>query len=406
MNTVSRSPHRDLLLAAIDTHADFLRAGANGCEDRRSLQPESIRVLHDAGLLAALVPEEVGGFQVDPITEMELIEAVSAIDGSTGWSYWALAGSTARVASMLPEKAAGDVFQPQDRFPLFAFQESPFGNVVRPHRDGLLVTGRWPFATGVEHAEWVVAIGARDPRSEPGSWPDSPMLAAAVPVSEITVVDYWDPAGLAGTGTVEYQIDEVLVPWNRVWAYPVEAPVRGGAHFCFRRAPIKHTGFALGVARHAITGLGRHLRDRATRSDKPLAPIRSDFARSVLTLDAARALAVETISTVWREALVAGGVSAASQARLRGMARYVTEVAIDVCGLVARYGDASMLARQHPLHRALRDITAGAVHAEVGHLALDELGDHLLSDRDGSVHVAGAPDGVVPVVDRVTARSA
>ncbi|GAB2703918.1 hypothetical protein GCM10027089_27600 [Nocardia thraciensis] len=52
---------------------------------------EALRALRESGLLAALAPREVGGFQVGPVTEMELIEAVSAVDGAIGWLYWALA---------------------------------------------------------------------------------------------------------------------------------------------------------------------------------------------------------------------------------------------------------------------------------------------------------------------------
>ncbi|MGH4012435.1 MAG: acyl-CoA dehydrogenase family protein [Pseudonocardiaceae bacterium] len=137
----ARSPYRSMLLARVSAIADTLRAGADASEDRRSLVPESMRALRESGLLAALVPEEVGGYQVDPITEMELIEAVCAIDGSTGWSFWALAGSTARVASMLPTAAAGDVFTPGEPFPMFAFQEHPFGNLVQPKPQGLMVSG-------------------------------------------------------------------------------------------------------------------------------------------------------------------------------------------------------------------------------------------------------------------------
>lgn len=62
------------------------------------------------------------------------------------------------------------------------------------------------------------------------------MLASAVPAHDVEIIDEWDPAGLAGTGTVDYRITEVLVPWRRVWPYPAEQ-VRGGPLFCFRRAP-------------------------------------------------------------------------------------------------------------------------------------------------------------------------
>lgn len=377
----ARSPHRDTLVAAVSEIATVLRAGADASEDRRSLVPASLHALRSSGLLAALAPEEVGGYQVDPITELELIEAVSAIDGSAGWLYWALAGSTARAASMLPQLAAAEIFVKDAPFPLFAFQEHPFGNVVYPSPAGLRVSGRWPFGTGVADADWVIAVGTVDPAARRGAWPDSAELAAAVPVSEVTVVDTWDAAGLAGTGTFDYEIDDLLVPWRRVWAYPQIQPVRGGIHFCFRRAPIKHIGFALGVARHSLIKLAQHIRARAGANRTTEGAVKTQVARSALALDAARALGLETVANVWQEARHTGTVAPESRIRLRATARYVTDVAVDVCSLAIHHGDASIVARQHPLQRNLRDIAVGSSHSEVSEAALEEFGVNFIADR-------------------------
>ncbi|WNV83025.1 hypothetical protein [Umezawaea sp. Da 62-37] len=145
-------------MAAVEQIADTVRAGADDSEDQRRVTPRSLAALRDSGLLAALVPAETGGFQVDPLTELELIEAVTFLDGSTGWTYWALAGSTARTASMLPPKAVAEVFPPGGPVPLIAFQERHFDNRARPTPEGLRVSGRWPFGTGASHADWVLAM--------------------------------------------------------------------------------------------------------------------------------------------------------------------------------------------------------------------------------------------------------
>lgn len=377
-----RSGFRDELLTRVTDIAEVLRAGADVGEDHRLVSAESLRALQESGLLAALAPSEVGGYQVDPVTEMELIEAISAVDGSTGWLYWALAGSTARAASMLPDGVVGAVFPPGGRFSLIAFQERAFGNVMVPTRTGLRVDGRWPFGTGAGYADWVLAIG-RCATREHCPWPEAAELAAVVPASSFEVVDCWDGAGLAATGTVDYRISDLVVPWSQVWPYPVDSPVRGGAHFCFRRAAIKHLGFALGVARGAIDEFVVHAGDRygADRRPPPDGLV-ADVARAQLGLDAARALGISSVSRVWREARQDGAVAAESYRRLRAVARYATEVAFEVCALVVRYGDAGMVARQHRSQRALRDITAGSAHAEMSSAALDEFGRDLLAGKE------------------------
>ncbi|MCL9759250.1 acyl-CoA dehydrogenase family protein [Frankia sp. AiPa1] len=365
-------------------HAAILAAGTDDSERDRRLTETSVRALRTSGLFGVLAPREVGGDQVDPLTELELIEAVSAIDPSTGWSFWATAGSTGRAASMIPDEALGEVFPAGRPLPLFAFQERPFGNVHRPARDGLLVSGRWPFGTGVAHADWVVAIGTvREPAS---AFPGAGVLAAAVPMAQVRVVDEsWDAAGLAGTGTFDYAVEEVLVPWHRVWAYPPNAPMRGAPHFSFRRAAIKHTGFALGVARTVLDRFIEH-----TAALRATDGVAGAVAESELRLQAARALGWTTVAAVWDEARTTGQVAAGSQARLRAVARYVTEIALEVCGLLHRHGDASLLARQHPLQRALRDMTVAAAHGEVSARAIVDHGAHLIAAHRHPTQATGA----------------
>jgi alkylation response protein AidB-like acyl-CoA dehydrogenase len=379
MGHEGRSPHRHRLRGAVAEVAAVLAAGADASEDAGRLASRSVEALRSSGLFAALCPREVGGDQVDPLTEMELIEAVSALDPSTGWSYWAAAGSTARVASMLPERALAEVFPPGGPMGLIAFQERDFGNVVRPTQDGLLVCGRWPYGTGVAFADWVVAVGRVEPASQVGPFPGAELLAAVVPIAQCAVVDGWDAPGLCGTGTFDYRIDELVVPWHRVWAYPPGAPLRGGAHFSFRRAPVKHTGFALGVARDSLDRFTAHLASRAGAGRRAHGAVHADVGRCDLALAGARTLAYATVASVWEEARAAGAIARASQERLRATARFVTEVALDVCGLV-QHGDASLLARQQPLHRNLRDITVAAAHGEVAGSAIAAYGARRCGD--------------------------
>jgi indole-3-acetate monooxygenase len=341
---------------------------------------ESVEAMLDSGLLAALAPVEAGGYQVDPLTEMELIEAISAIDGSAGWTFMIVAGSTARAASMMPDEALADVFRPGMRFPQIVFQEAAFGNTLQPTRQGLIVSGTWPFCTGLAHADWVLAIGQIAGYAMHCPFPEADTLAAIIPIAQVKILDTWDVTGLAGTSTFTYQIDSSLAPWHRVWAYPPRVPIRGGAHFCFRRAPIKHIGFALGVAASSLNDLSAHIAERTSVDRKPRSAISLAIARSALGLRAARALAVEVITEVWQEASETLQVADSTQRRLRATACFVTETAAEVCRLVTHYGGASSLSKQNPLQRNLCDIQVGLAHAEVGDVALENFGAGLITE--------------------------
>lgn len=81
---VERSEHRNMLLHKIHNLAPLLRKNALTNSTRRTIAPETVHALRVSGLFAALAPREVGGLEVDPLTELELIETISRIDGSTG----------------------------------------------------------------------------------------------------------------------------------------------------------------------------------------------------------------------------------------------------------------------------------------------------------------------------------
>lgn len=195
-------------------------------------------------------------------------------------------------------------------------------------------------------------------------------------------MDCWDGAGLAATGTVDYRVTDLVVPWSRVWPYPVDGPERGGVYFGFRRAAIKHLGFALGVGRGALRAFVSHVRHRYSGRRPMPDGLVTELARSRLNLDAARALGLEAVSGLWWQASGGGVVDEAAYRRVRAVARWATEVAFDICALVARFGDSDLLARQHYSQRALRDIVAGSAHGEMSVHALEAFGRDLLAKEE------------------------
>jgi alkylation response protein AidB-like acyl-CoA dehydrogenase len=365
-----------MLLCKVEQIMRVLRDNAQLSEMQRSLAEPSVNALRVSGLFAAFAPTEVGGYQADPLTEMELVEAVSAIDGSTGWSFMAGAGNSARVASVLPEEALAEVFPPGGPFPVFAFQVLAGEGIVERVTGGVVVTGRWPYGTGVAHSDWVLAVGRL--LADPGET----YIATVVPIEQVKIIDTWDALGLTGTGTFDYAFEKVFVPTHRTWNYPSAQPLRAHAYFCFKRAPIKHLGFALGVARHSLQLLTNRIAKRAMRKASPLSDIgevlKGDLGRAFTELGAARALGRKVIGDVWEAALRSGQVDSLLQHQLRAAASYATETAIRVCNLVVLYGGAGSLRRYDILQRNLRDILAGAQHLEVANDSFGAVGYDLL----------------------------
>lgn len=92
---------------------------------------------------------------------------------------------------------------------------------------GYLVSGQWSFASGCGHADWLIA-GFRE-RGAAGR-----LMVAIVPREHATLGDNWQVAGLRGSGSFDFRLDEVFVPAELTFERAASA-CRGGALFTWRR---------------------------------------------------------------------------------------------------------------------------------------------------------------------------
>ena len=82
---MARDDTRQELLAKVEKLSPLIREYADQGERERHLMDPVVAALQDAGFFRMLVPRDLGGLQVDPLTFYEVIEAVARVDGSTAW---------------------------------------------------------------------------------------------------------------------------------------------------------------------------------------------------------------------------------------------------------------------------------------------------------------------------------
>jgi 3-hydroxy-9,10-secoandrosta-1,3,5(10)-triene-9,17-dione monooxygenase len=111
------------------------------------------------------------------------------------------------IASM-PEQAQIDVWG-DDPGAVASSSLAP-RETARPVQGGWRLSGRFPFSSGCEHAQWAI-IGARAP-DEAGNQPTRYML---IPIQEIDILDDWHVLGLRGTGSRTLVLRDVFVPAHR-----------------------------------------------------------------------------------------------------------------------------------------------------------------------------------------------
>jgi alkylation response protein AidB-like acyl-CoA dehydrogenase len=380
----ARTAKREVLLAAVERVREPILAGAAAAEESATLPPATVAALYEAGLFSIKLPAELGGAEADPVTQMEVFEAIARLDPSAGWCTMIGATSIGEPGAFLPDAAVAKVFA-GGRVPTAACGLVPTGRAA-PVDGGYRLTGRWPFASGIRHAEWIAATAFVDR----GPAAPEERRVFVVPASCIRIHDNWQVAGLEGTGSCDFSAADLFVPEAFTWNRAEARPRRGGPIYLLGRPGFvanECVGFALGVARCALDTIAafaqskrRGLKAQAAVASRPV------FQRALgecdLRLRAVRALAFGLYERAWEE-VGAGRVPAPPlQAELRGVATLATEVAVDTATKAFRYGGGGALYRTSILQRCLRDINAAAQHVVVSDVSYENHGKFLLGFPD------------------------
>src|SRR4029077_21136257 len=152
VTTAFTSKGAELLSRARELVPTF-RKRATEAEKLRRIPPESIDDLRKASLLRTLQPAVLGGYEL-PLDEAVLITATVAEGcGSTGWIQGIFSEHCATLG-MFDGQAQKDVWGASpDSLISSGFQ--PVGRAVRVD-GGYRLSGRWPFSSGCDHADWAL----------------------------------------------------------------------------------------------------------------------------------------------------------------------------------------------------------------------------------------------------------
>src|SRR4029450_8187287 len=158
---------RARLRPAWESIRSVVAAGGEEAERLRTLPSATIQALCDSGLLSMKVPETLGGAEADPVTQLGGLGAPTRIEASAGWCLMVATTAVGLPAGFLPDSAVGKILA-GGRVPPAAVAIMPTG-VATPVDGGYRLTGRWPFASGVPHAEWLTAgCWVRRDATDPG----------------------------------------------------------------------------------------------------------------------------------------------------------------------------------------------------------------------------------------------
>ena len=383
MNHVHTSHSRDRLLSAAKSIAPTLTEQAAKDESGSTLSGETVGTLEDAGMFRLKLPEALGGAEADPATQILVLEELAFANTAASWCTMVGATAVALPGAFLEDEAVAEIF-PSGHVPRGAVVAMPMGN-TKVVDGGYRLSGRWPFASGIRHSEWLAA-GATVER---GGRTERRMMV--FPTASAEIHDNWQVAGLKGTGSCDFSVDDLFVPEAFSWEQRVDPPKRGGPLYRIEHPGFvanEHAGFAIGVGRRALDAVSARVSDkqrgytdkRASLAARPA--VQRLIGQGHLRLRAARSLAIELNEEAWAKVCAGDKVPTQLQGELRAVATHCTDVALDVVSKAFRYAGGGAIYERNILQQCLRDMNAAAQHLMVSDIAYENLGQMLLGVPD------------------------
>lgn len=361
-------------------------------ERERRLPTELVGELAARGLFRLCVPRVFGGLEVDAATLLRTIEAVAQSDGSAGWCVM-IGSTTGLVSAYLEESIARAIYGSADVVTGGVF--APTGS-AKLDGDSFHIRGRWAFASGCQHCDWLmggcVILDDGRPRLLPNGMPDARMVL--FPAKDARIHDTWDVAGLRGTGSHDIEIDGLAVPVSHSVSLMTDKPRHPGPLYRFPVFGLLALGIAAvatGIARRAIDELvGLAAAKTPTGSRRRLAErgaVQASVAEAEAILEAARALLFQSVDEASRSAAGGNTLSLNERARLRLAATHATASAARAVDLMYNLGGGTSIYSRSPLQRCFRDSHVATQHLMVATPTYELIGRVLLGLDSDSAQV-------------------
>jgi alkylation response protein AidB-like acyl-CoA dehydrogenase len=358
-----------LVRAAAALHP-MLRRYHDEIEHEQRLPPGLVEELRAAGFYRMVIPRELGGLQADPLTYLRVVELLAEGAGSVGWNI--ANNSIGQLVTLgLPDDGVREIYA-KGADTVIAGTAVPGGGQAVPIDGGYRVTGRWSFGSGCREAAWMLGSFQILEDGRPHQGPDGKPLywRGVFRRAEAEIVPgSWDVAGLRGTGSFDWTVEDVFLPerrtmphagipldnqWERwpgiTYALPVQCWV--GPH---------HSAVITGIARAGIDALidlagGKTPRGRGPGLLCENPQVQDAVGRADAILNAGRAYRSAMIAELWNTVASGKGTTLEQRARCRLASTYAGDSARQAMDLVYRHGGSTSFMRESRLAECWRDL--------------------------------------------------
>lgn len=348
-----------------DAYLSQWRERAALADKNRRLSDETLSELRSSGLL-----ELVCSRRAQPTTPgwpalVRSSRTAARACASTGWLI-SLVGGHAAIAARLNPSFEAKLYD-TGATPLFASASAGPDSRLSIEPQGMRVSGRWRFSSGIEHATWLIlnAPCANHPTADV-----SERFLVVIAKKDVVVLDSWDTIGMRATGSHDVVTPALLVPHQEV--FPLQEvfglrPTEAGHDYLYSVPIVPYIttsiiGPMLGCAEGAYE---LHLQALAQQTTAASATDLERVAHSGAQLTAASALFDSLINRLDESG---GALRSLTEPQLSALKRdrsYLARQCVEAVRRLVEHSGASLMTTDNPLHRHWRDLQTMAAHRDV-----------------------------------------
>lgn len=337
-------------------------------ETSRRLSSRAVDLLHQSGATRIISPAAYGGYEL-PVRA--LVEAERVIAHGSAAASWVLMVCAAHtfIAGRMDRRGQDEYFTDHPEM-LIPGVPSLRGTCQRT-KGGYILNGRWPYASGADHGDWVL-VGCKGVRNEADE--PCPSLITVMPKKDAVIDDTWYTLGMRGTGSKDIVLENAFVPEhyavNMIEAQMGTVP---GVDIPLYRLPIRPAlatmllGSIVGMAER---GLELFIEKTRGRRDVYTGLMKADnagvqrrVAEASVEISCAWALTQQNCDLLEDAMRHDPPMPAPKRAQVRWNAAYATELCRRACNRLFEGAGAGAAHDSHAMQVVFRDMNTASHHA-------------------------------------------
>jgi alkylation response protein AidB-like acyl-CoA dehydrogenase len=334
-------------------------------ETGRRIPHDIVETLRSIGVFRMFVPHSHGGLELDLPAALSVVKLLAKIDGSLGWISMIAAGSAIMASSLKRETYDRIYLDGPDV--IIAGSTAPCGRADAVD-ERWKISGRWPFASGCQHADLMIGVCAMINKGMPLRGPSGPLFQGFVlPASEWEIEDTWHVAGLKGTGSHHVALNGVITSKGNFFDFGGQSCLTGPLYSAAPQlVTLLHGAVALGIAEGALEDLitvtnGRRQVQPGRRTRAPETFL-SELGRIGAELRAMTALLEMQATSHWQHACEGTLKNVTLLTQSMQTVTWVTAASVRAVDALFALAGSGAVYENSPLQRRMRDLHTAAQH--------------------------------------------